>query len=336
MKLQAFVYDSLESGDLICGTCRRRCVIAPGESGWCGTRKNEGGELYNDTYGEVASISVNPIEQDPVYHFLPGSRWLTVGSVGCNFRCPGCENWERSHWSHGSSDTRYVSPEELIEESKARNCDGISWTSNEPAMWFEYTLDAAARAKARDLSTAYITNGFISRDAFELIAPFLDIYRVDIKAFSDETYKTIGHIENCREVFEQTEIAREYGLHVEVVTNIVPGINDQPAELHAIAAWIAKSLGPETPWHITRFFPHHEWSDLTPTPLTTLENAWTLGKDAGLWYVYLGNVSGHAWGNTCCHNCGGSLIQRSDLEILENRITDGRCPDCNTSIPGRF
>jgi pyruvate formate lyase activating enzyme len=336
MKRESILYKKLKGGKAGCGVCQRRCVIAEGGRGWCGTRVNKGGALYSLIYGEVSSLSINPIEKKPVFHFLPGSRWLSVGSVGCNFRCPGCQNWELAHWKEGAMRTEYVSPEELVSRAVAAGCAGVSWTFNEPTLWFEYTLDGARLARSKGLYTNYVTNGYITPEAFELIAPYLDVYRVDVKAFSEDTYMRTGHVKRFRGILEVAEHARKSGMHVEVVTNVTPGFNDSETELRGIASWIRDALGPETPWHVTRFYPHLELIHLPPTPIADLERAWEIGKEEGLWYVYLGNVPGHGLENTCCHSCGALLIERNVFDILENRIKDGRCPGCGTVIPGRF
>lgn len=336
MKKEAYLYDKPEGRKVICLTCQRRCVLPEGQKGWCLTRINEGGRLYSLIYGDVSSMSINPIEKKPVFHFYPGTRWLSAGSLGCNFRCPGCQNWDIAHWKGGPMRAEYVSPENLILEAKATGCAGISWTFNEPALWFEYTFDTAKLARAQGLWTNYVTNGFISEEAFGMIAPFLDVYRVDIKGFSDNTYKRIGHIEKFTGILDITKKAKECGMHVEVVTNIIPGFNDDKAELRGIASWIKDSLGPETPWHVTRFHPHYKLGHLSATPVSGLEEAWRIGKEAGLWYVYLGNVPGHKWENTYCHNCGTLLIERFVFDVLANKIKDGRCPECDTLIPGKF
>ena len=233
-------------------------------------------------------------------------------------------------------DTEYVSPEELVNRTKTARCPGISWTFNEPALWFEYTLDAAMLAKEQGLYTNYVTNGFITEEAFDMIAPFLDVYRVDIKGFSEDTYLRTANIKGFQGILDVAEKAKRQGIHVEIVTNVTPGFNDKESELRDIASWIKNTLGPDTPWHITRFYPHHKLSHLSPTPVSHLERAWSIGKEEGLWYVYLGNVPGHKWENTYCHGCGELLIERHIFEIIKSGIKDNKCPHCGTSIPGRF
>ncbi len=336
MKKEAYIYTVLRDNAARCHTCQRECIIPEGKTGWCRTRINESGVLYSLIYGEVSSISINPIEKKPVFHYYPGSRWLSLGSVGCNFRCPGCQNWDLAHWKEGPMDTEYISPENAVEQAKNSDCLGISWTFNEPALSFEYTLDTAKLAQSRGLRTNYVTNGYITEEALDMIVPYLDIYRVDIKGFSDRTYLRIGHIQKFKGILEAAEKAHKLGMHVEVVTNVIPAYNDDEKELRDIAAWIKNSLGPATPWHVTRFHPHHELADVRPTPISTLEKAWSLGKEAGLWYVYLGNVPGHRWENTWCHGCGELLIERYIFDVRRNKIENGRCPACGTVIPGKF
>jgi len=336
MEKEAYVYGTDDKGNAVCLTCRRRCVIPDGKKGWCRTRLNRDGKIYSLIYGEVSSLSINPIEKKPVFHFFPGSQWLSLGSLGCNFRCPGCQNWDISHWKNRKMDTEYISPEELVSRAESFGCAGLSFTFNEPVLWFEYTLDAAKLAKQRGLYTNYVTNGYITDEAFAMLAPFLDVYRVDMKAFSEETYMKIGHIKEFTGILDIMKKAKDCGMHVEAVTNIIPGFNDSGTELRSIASWIRNSLGPEVPWHVTRFYPCLELSHLPPTPVSHLERAWEIGKEEGLWYVYLGNVPGHRLENTYCHSCGAVLIERFVFDIVKNRIRNSRCPECGTLIPGRF
>ncbi len=334
--MESKLYDKLKENNVRCNVCRRRCTIPNGSAGFCMTRENRNGALYSTIYGEVSSLSINPIEKKPVYHFYPGSRWLSVGSVGCNFRCPGCQNWSISQWKGGPMYTQYISPERLAREAEAVGCKGISWTFNEPTLWLEYTLDSAKLAKACGLYTNYVTNGFITEEAFDMIAPFLDVYRVDIKGFSDETYLKVTGIKGFEGILRNAKRAKEHGMHVEIVTNIIPGLNDDAAELLGLASWIKEKLGPDTPWHVTGFHPHHELVHLKPTPLATLERAWSLGKEVGLHYVYLGNVPGHEKENTFCHSCGRLLIERDIFDVIKDDIKAGHCPECGARIPGRF
>ena len=286
-------------------------------------------------YGEVASLSVNPVEKKPVFHFYPGSRWLSLGALGCNFRCPGCQNWELSHSRGGTAN--YLSPQELISLAKRHGCMGISWTFNEPTIWLEYTLDGAKLAKEHGLYTNYVTNGYITPEALDAIGPYLDVFRVDIKGFSRTSYGRTAHISDFAPILEAAKRAKkEWGMHVELVTNITPGYNDDEEELRGIAHWIRDELGAYTPWHITRFFPHLELSHLDPTPIATLERAAEIAREEGLSYVYLGNLPAHPGENTYCHHCGRLVIKRQVFDILEYNLRKGKCRYCDTPIPGQF
>ena len=301
------------------------------------TRINEAGVLYTLIYGEVSSLSVNPIEKKPVFHFYPGSRWLSLGSWGCNFRCPGCQNWEIAHWrgeSLGPGD--FLSPSDQVETALRHGCLGISWTFNEPTLWFEYTLESARLARKKGLHTNYVTNGSITEEALGLLAPHMDVYRVDVKGFSPETYRQLAHLSDWEGILNVTERVKRSGIHVEVVTNIIPGFNDDAKQLMEMASWIRNRLGEDTPWHVTRFHPHLKLSHPMPTPVPTLERARTTGLNAGLQYVYIGNVPGHRGENTYCHKCHALLIERFVFDVLKNRIEDGCCPRCRVRIPGTF
>ncbi len=336
---ESYLYETLSENQVKCNICQRRCLIKENERGWCKTRLNQAGKLYTLIYSKVSSIAISPIEKKPLFHFYPGSNWLSLGTLGCNFRCPGCQNWEIAHSNLNSDKNRFqlITPEESIRLAKEYNCKGISWTYNEPTIWFEYTLDSAKLAKKNSLLTNYVTNGYITPEALDLIAPYLDSFRVDLKGFSSNFYEKICHIKNFTGILDVTKRAKEkWGMHVEIITNLIPGYNDDEKQLHNITSWIAKELGEMTPWHLTRFMPYLELKSLNPTPVATLEKAREIGFSAGLKYVYLGNVPGHKGENTYCHNCKKLLIERYGIITLDNKIKEGKCPYCGTRIPGRF
>ena len=335
----ALLQEALTGADIRCGVCQRRCVIPEGQVGYCRTRLNEGGQLRSLIYGQVASIAVSPIEKKPCFHYYPASRWLSLGSVGCNFRCPGCQNWEIAHADPSKSPpaTEYLSPEDAVRLAEEKRCLGISWTYNEPTLWLEYTLDSARLARSSGLLTNYVTNGFATSEALDLLGPWLDSFRVDVKGFSRAAYRRIAHIDGFRGILDVIARAKHHWrMHVELVTNIIPTYNDRPEELRRLAEWIASELGPDTPWHITQFAPHLRLSHLPATAIETLEDARSIGLEAGLRYVYLGNVLGHPAENTYCHSCGELLIQRHGFSITQNRLDGNRCPSCRTEIPGRW
>lgn len=336
---EALLYEELSRQGVRCNICQRRCTIQESHRGECKTRLNEGGKLYSLIYGRAASLSINPIEKKPVFHFLPGSRWLSLGSLGCNFHCPGCQNWELSHSeiNSGGRGTQSISPQESVSMAKEHGCVGISWTFNEPTIWFEYTLDGARLAKHEGLYTNYVTNGFITPEALDMIGPYLDVFRVDIKAFSQEAYQRIAGISDFTGILGITQRAKaKWDMHIEVVTNITPTFSDDEGQLRSIARWIKENLGEDTPWHVTRFHPYLKLSHLPPTPVSVLERARTIGMEEGLRYVYLGNVPGNPRENTYCPECSKLLIERHIFDILENNLISGKCSKCGTEIKGKF
>lgn len=329
----------LEDQRIQCLICRRRCKIAPGETGHCKTRRHINDKLYSLIYGRVSSMRISPIEIKPLFHYYPGSRWLSMGSLGCNFLCPGCQNWEIAHADveKGLPSTKYVSPGEAVERALEGGCKGISWTYNEPTLWFEYTLDSARLAKENGLLTNYVTNGYITQEALDLIGPYLDAYRVDVKGFSRRTYQRIAHIPEFQGILDNIVRGKEkWGMHIEIVTNLTLGWNDNEDDLRNAARWIVEHFGSETPWHITRFYPHLKLAHLSPTPVSKLESTRRIGMDEGLKHVYLGNVPGHAAENTHCPGCGELLIERYSYEILQYHLKGNKCTYCGHQIAGSF
>jgi len=333
---EALLYEQLSSGRVRCNLCQRRCLIEPDGLGYCAVRINRGGRLYTLVYGAISTYRPAPMEIKPLYHFHPGEWAFSLGSWGCNFRCIGCQNWEIAHIKLKGEQGReeFLPPERAISMAKEQNCQGISFTYNEPTIWFEYCLDTAKKAKEEGLHTSFITNGFITPEALDLIGPYLDAYRVDVKSFSKSFYRKIARVDDFQGILEVAERAKlKWGMHLEVVTNLVPGLNDSPDELKKLARWIRDKLGPDTPWHITRFFPYLKLSHLPPTPIQTLERARGIGMEEGLNFVYLGNLPGHPFENTYCPSCGELLIERRNTRILSYRIEEGKCPHCGQKIP---
>ena len=333
---EAILYHSLPQGKVQCNICQRRCQIRPGKRGYCGDRLNIDGKLFALAYGQVSTSWIAPIEIKPMFHFFPGSRAFSLGTLGCNFRCPGCQNWDIAHRQIQENNpfTEFIPPEEAVAMAKNSGCQGISWTYNEPTVWFEYTLDSAKLAKKNNLYTNYVTNGFISQEALDLIGPYLDSFRVDIKGFTKSFYQKIARIKDFTPILDNTIRAKKrWKMHVEVVTNIIPGYSDAEQQMKNLASWIAEHLGVETPWHVTRFIPHLRLSHLPATPVATLERIIEIGKSCGLQFVYIGNVPGHPLENTYCPSCGELLIQRMGYSIAECNLAGNRCTFCGESIP---
>ncbi len=322
---EALLWEKLDNNKVHCFLCPRDCHIVPGGVGYCGVRINNEGKLYTLIYGVVSSIANDPIEKKPLFHFFPGTRCLSLGTYGCNMRCGHCQNWQIAHvvYAREKKPGELISPEQLIEMAKRENSAGIAWTYNEPAIWFEYSLDGAKLAKKAGLYTVWVTNGYVNLPALDMIGPYLDAFRVDIKGFTKEFYLKLAKVPDFEPILKASVHAKKkLNMHVECITNIIPTMNDDEPQLRNIAKWIAAELGPETPWHVTRFIPYLEYSHLDPTPAETLEKARNIGYEEGLRYVYIGNVPGHKGENTYCHNCKKLLIERMGFQADIKGIKD--------------
>ncbi len=330
-----FLYERLDSDSTRCNICQRRCIIKQKRTGYCKTKLNISGDIYTTIYGVISSAAADPIEKKPVFHYKPGSICYSVGSLGCNFRCVFCQNWQIAYADgcSGCQSCAYgYSPDKLVSDAKKHNAEGVAWTYNEPAIWLSYALDCAKLCKQNDLYTVYVTNGYATPEGLDAIAPYLDVYRVDLKSFSDNFYNQLIRVPSAAGIFDVAHRARQkWDLHVECVTNIVPGWNDDIENLQNIANWIADKLGDDTPWHVTRFFPHAKMKDIMPTPLETIELAIQIGKKAGLKFVYPGNANLDQ--NTYCPSCGKLIAKRSFYDTrLVLDLEEGKCPNDGTYI----
>lgn len=322
-------------GDRVhCLLCPHDCRIAAGSRGICGVRENRDGTLVALTYAMVSSVAVDPIEKKPVFHYQPGTRVLSLGSVGCSMRCGHCQNWQISRARPGGGEplTR-IEPARVVELAQGHRCEGVAFTYNEPVIWAEYVLDVATACRAAGIYTVMVTNGYITTAGLDLIGDVIDVWRSDVKAFDDRTYRELCKARSVRPVLAAAERAQKrWGMHVEIVTNVIPTVNDDDTTLDGIATWIRDSLGPDTPWHITRFFPYLDLAHLPPTPVATLEHARRIGREAGLRHVFLGNVNAPGAEDTVCPHCGEIAIGRDGYTITARRTTGGACAACGTSL----
>jgi len=332
---EAMLYEKLPDSRVQCNTCQWRCTINPEKYGVCRMYQNRHGVLYNLNYARASSVAADPIEKKPLFHFYPGSLCFSIGGWGCNFHCQHCQNWEIScppgnePW-YRSQD---ISPQMAIDLAKRYHCRGIAWTYNEPTVWFEYTLDSARLAKENGLYTVYVTNGYITPEAMDAIGPYLDAWRVDIKGFSDALYRDLAGIRNWGGILEVAKRAKDkWQMHVEVITNVIPTLNDDDQQLEGIARWIKDELGELTPWHVTRFYPHHNLMHLPATPIATLERAYDIGQKAGLKFIYAGNVPGHQSENTVCYSCGKVVVRRFGYEAEIAGLDGSRCRFCGAEL----
>jgi pyruvate formate lyase activating enzyme len=330
---EARLYEGLENERVRCNLCAHRCLIAEGNVGVCNVRQNVGGKLYSLVYGQLISRHIDPIEKKPLYHFFPGSTAYSIATLGCNFRCQWCQNWEIAQMprERGRTSGYETTPRQVLAEVLDSGCLSIAYTYTEPTVFFEYSYDIAQLAKQNGIANVYVTNGYMTTEMLELFHPYLDAANVDLKAFREETYR---HYVGARlqPVLDSLKKMKELGIWVEITTLVVPGINDNLGELREIAHFIANELDPGTPWHLSRFFPQYQLTDLPPTDVDTLEAAQRIGHEEGLKYVYLGNVGGES--NTRCPDCGALLVRRRGYWIPENRLFNGTCPKCHAEIEG--
>jgi pyruvate formate lyase activating enzyme len=332
---EAMLYEKLGDGVVGCRVCPRLCRIKPGHSGTCRARANRDGVLYSVIYDRVCSVAADPIEKKPLFHFFPGSTVLSLGTLGCNFTCRHCQNWQIAHADPVAhvSELRELPVRNLPVLADHNGCQGVAWTYNEPTIWLEYVLDGAMIAHEHGLYTVMVTNGYITEEALDVIAPHIDAYRVDVKGFSDKTYHDVCRIGEFAPVLAAAVRAKHvHGCHVEIVTNVIPTINDDEKTLRSIAEWIVAELGADTPWHVTRFVPYLEFAHLSSTPIKTLEHAIALGTEAGLKFVYIGNVPEHAAQNTICPSCHRLVVRRTGDAVEDAALRGTLCDMCGQDL----
>lgn len=333
---EAILYSKLSNNRVQCGICSHRCVIHQGRRGICGVRENKNGVLYSLVYKTLIADNVDPIEKKPFYHFLPGSFSYSIATVGCNFRCDFCQNSQISQMPRSTlmimgEDTE---PATIVRRAKANSCQTISYTYTEPTVYLETVLETAKFASQEGLKNILVTNGFMTAEALELIAPFISAANVDLKSFREDYYKKLcgGRLQP---VLDSLKKMKQMGIWLEITTLLVPGLNDSDEELKEITAFIA-ALGLEIPWHISRFHPQFKMPDRAVTPVEALHRARRFGLDAGLRYVYSGNAPGDEGENTCCPNCGNPLLERRGFTIIRNNLQDAACARCGKKLEGIF
>jgi pyruvate formate lyase activating enzyme len=332
MKKEAMLYKKLEDGGVRCHLCSHYCSISESEYGFCGVRQNIGGTLYSLVFGKAIARNIDPIEKKPLYHYLPGSSAYSIATVGCNFRCGFCQNWRISQvtGSDGELPGTDFPPEAVVAEARRHDCASIAYTYTEPTIFFEYAYETAKLAKDAGLRNLFVTNGFMTRRALDTMAPYLDAANVDLKAWREEYYREICQA-HVKPVLDAIAYMKKLGIWVEVTTLVVPGENDSDEELAGIAGFLA-GVGPEIPWHISRFRPEYRFSDRAATPMATMEKAADIGKSQGLRYVYLGNVVADV--DTYCPGCRKPVVKRTPGRVRETHISEGRCGYCGAEIDG--
>ncbi len=332
---EAYLYKKLDDKEVRCDLCNHRCLIKDQNKGKCCVRKNIDGKLYSLVYGKLVAENSDPIEKKPLFHFLPGTYSLSVATVGCNFKCFFCQNYNisQSPCDLNSIDGRDVLPEELIKHALSNGDKSISYTYTEPTIFFEYAYDTAKLASKNGLKNVFVTNGFMTKECIMMMEPYLDAANVDLKSFSEETYKQkMGGM--LKPVLNNIILMKKLGIWVEVTTLIIPGINDSKSELQEIAKFLA-AIDEGIPWHISAYYPQYK-SDIPPTSVEKIRIAIDIGKSAGLKYVYGGNIPGSSYENTYCPNCGSILIKRSGFLVSNNKVKLNSCSNCGQKIDGIF
>jgi len=329
----AYYFNRLENGAVMCTLCPNRCRLSPGDRSVCRSRVNLDGTLFSLAYGNACSANVDPIEKKPLYHFLPASQAFSIAAAGCNFRCLNCQNWEISQ--RRPEDVRHVElfPEAVVQAAADSRCQSIAYTYSEPTTFYEYMFDTARIARGRGLYNCWISNGYINPEPLSDLCRVVDAANVNLKSISDDIYRRLngGRLGPIQETFRTLHRKK---IHFEMTHLVVPGYGDRPDMIRRMCAWILESLGPDHPLHFLRFFPRYRLDRLAPTPVDTLIRFRELAMAQGIHYVYLGNVPGHEGNHTFCHNCRKMLVERQGYHITRQLIAAGRCPYCNTPIPG--
>lgn len=334
---EALFYERHDDNSVDCLLCAHHCRIPDGKTGLCAVRQNQAGILYSLVYDQIVADHIDPIEKKPLYHFLPGSLSFSIATVGCNFHCDNCQNSDISQFPRehpGRIPGNPFTPEEIVATAVQSRCASIAYTYTEPTIYFELAYDTAKRAHECGLKNVFVTNGYMSREALQMVQPYLDAANVDLKGFDDAKYRKVCGAQ-LEPVKDTIRLMRDMNIWVEVTTLLIPGHNDSESELRQLAAWLV-SVDPHMPWHVSAFYPRYRMTHVPPTSPAAILRAVSIGKEAGLRYVYSGNIQGDDDEHTWCEQCGKRLIQRNGFFIRENLLVNGKCPACGTVIAGHF
>jgi len=315
-----------------CVLCPHECILGENDRGFCRTRVVKGGKLHSLAYGNPCAVHIDPIEKKPLYHFLPGSPVFSLATAGCNLRCLNCQNWEISQAKPEETRNFDLLPEKLIEVTAERRIPSIAYTYSEPIVYFEYVRDAAAIAREHGIRNVLVTAGFISEKPLRQLCRVVDAVTLDLKGFNEHLYKKVTGA-RLQPVLRCLEVVREEGVWLEVSRLIVPAHSDDVGDLRALCRWVAAELGPGTPVHFLRFHPAYRLDRLPPTPVDLMNRARDIAHEAGLRYVFVGNVPGETEQDTVCPRCGRHVIERNGFQIKANLLQEGQCP-CGEPIPG--
>ena len=316
-----------------CGLCPHKCKVSDGERGTCGVRENRRGEYLTLVHSRPCTLHIDPVEKKPFFHLLPGAAALSLATVGCNFVCHCCQNWEIAQARPEQIPSSTLTPEDLAQLARQRRAPIIACTYTEPVVWSEYVFDIAVAARKVGVRTVTVSNGFIQEQPLADLLTQLAAVKIDLKSFSEKFYK-----EHCggelEPVLDTLRRLRKAGTWFEIVVLVIPTQNDSPQEIRSLVRFVKTDLGADVPVHFTRFHPSYRLRNMPSTPVPTLERAHAIAKEEGLSFVYLGNVPGHPAEHTYCPGCGEALIRRLGMSVVENRLSNGACPDCRRKIPG--
>jgi pyruvate formate lyase activating enzyme len=329
----AYHFNRLDQGAVMCTLCPNRCRLSSGDRSVCRSRVNIDGTLYSLAYGNACSANVDPIEKKPLFHFQPATRAFSIATAGCNFRCLNCQNWEISQARPEDIGHVELFPESVVSAAVKGGCQSIAYTYSEPTTFYEYMIDTARIAKSRGLSNVWISNGYINREPLLALCRVIDGANVNLKSISDDIYRQLNG-GRLKPVLDTFVTLHRQGVHFEMTHLVVPGYGDSDEMVQRMCSWILENLGPDHPLHFLRFFPRYRLDRLAPTPVATLIRFRELAMAAGIRYVYLGNVPGHAGNHTYCHHCKRLLVERQGYRIPTFHIVTGRCRFCHTAIPG--
>lgn len=331
---EAKFYKNIDEQTLQCELCPNRCRLTDGQRGFCRAREPREGKLYSLVYGKACAVHIDPMEKKPLFHFLPGTPIFSIATAGCNFRCKYCQNWQISQFPPEETYNEELPPQEVVNQAVKNNCPSIAYTYTEPSIFYEYMLDTAKLAKTKGIRNMYHSNGSLNPKPVEELSLYLDAADIDLKGFTREFYAEVcaGYLET---VLETLKILKRNRVWLEITNLIVPTLNDEPDKIRQMCIWIKENLGPDVPLHFSRFWPQYKLTHLNPTPVETLEKARAVAQEAGLNFVYIGNVPGHEGENTYCPKCKKAVIMRRGFSVLENNLTpEGNCRFCQHPIPG--
>ncbi|MBN1405599.1 MAG: AmmeMemoRadiSam system radical SAM enzyme [Candidatus Omnitrophica bacterium] len=329
---EAMYYAKLDNNAVRCGLCPRRCVIAQGKRGFCRVRENQNGTLHTLSYGKPVAMHIDPIEKKPLFHFYPGTEAFSIATAGCNLACKFCQNWQISQASPEDIPTDTVLPDGIIKLAAESKCKTIAYTYSEPTIFYEYMLDTAKMARAKGIKNIMHTAGFINEEPLRELCKHLDAADVDLKG-SDKFYQQMC-LGSRADVLRTLKILKEQGIWLEITYLVVPTLNDDDEYAAETCKWINDNLGSSVPLHISRFWPTYKLTNLSPTPVSTLEKIRRIAVNAGLKYVYIGNVPGSAAENTYCPKCKNTIIERMGYTVVSYKIDNGRCRHCKEKIEG--